>query len=181
MRYCLTGGVPLDLSPSDAKENKSLVRKKLDNPNFLWDHPDFKMLPKIKHLLEDCFSMTANLRPSISAVSAIVLDSFTELACNGDPKSLIPSISEAEQLERQSVKGKGINLIEAARRKQSTSSKLSGDEWRLLLQWSKFAEDPIYSFLVGAIAYWDLVVEGDIKEYPADTGESSFYNIEYYY
>jgi len=178
MRYCLTGGLPLDLSSSEAKASKELVRKKLDDPRFLWDHPDFKVFPKIKNLLEDCFSMAANLRPSISAVSVVVLDSFTELACIGDPKASIHSISEAGQLERQSVKSKGINLIDAARLKQNTSSKLSGDEWRLLLQWSKFPEDPIYNFLVGAIAYWDLVAEGE-KEYPADMGKSSFYNIGY--
>ena len=124
--------------------------------------------------------MAANLRPSISAISAVVLDSFTELAYIEYHGSPITSTDEVEQLEQQLARRKGIELVDAARLKQSPSSKLSGNEWGVLVQCSKVSENPIYSFLVGAITYWELVADDDIKEYdPTDTGKYIFHDVGY--
>jgi hypothetical protein len=102
------------------------------------------------------------------------LESFTELSQANTAEQPQESHGEVEAL--RALQAKCLGLVQKAREESSKGktgqNQISESEWETLVQQSSVGEDPIYDFLAGAVAWWQLV-EGkhSMKEFNlADNG-----------
>jgi hypothetical protein len=167
IRYCITGGLPLDSPPADSHEAKSVIRGRLRNPGFLWESTKLDVVNNIKELLAKCFLGKGSARPTLVDIGQTILISFTTLTYELNVRAIQPVENDAEEIVE--IKARALDKLyrvrdAKAKKQHGVSELLSKSDWERLLNCTTLEVDSVSEYIIGASAWRGLVLANDCKE-----------------